>query len=388
MIKKESLKVTNDFLMKLKELNIFQARSGMNRNEVYTYTNRLSEGDILTFSRNTIIEEYSTFASGLNLFTSGSFSSLASTLSIGSKVGRYVSLAPGLKPMGFRHPIDAICMNSAAFNFSRENIASYFNNYENKYGTLNKKRVPTPQPQQRPITIGNDVWIGANVTILGGVSIGNGAVIASNSIVTKNVSPYSIVAGIPAVHKKYRFHLDIIEQLEKIQWWNYELGDLYREEIDFSKPNKFIDKFEIIKNNIRELSVNNFYPYLYRFNDINKLENPIIDNHHNILYFDIKNKSIIKSKIYLKNSLQITIKENNKQFYLFVEDYGFIDIRPNSGCNLEFSPDNLSYKIKFMNEIDFSLQINNLYLSSSLNSKFSWQPHLKEWECFSFFTKT
>ncbi|MCR5736898.1 MAG: acyltransferase [Eubacterium sp.] len=50
----------------------------------------------------------------------------------------------------------------------------------------------------RPVKIGDDVWIGSRVTILPGVTIGNGSVIGSSSVVTKDVEPYSIVAGNPA----------------------------------------------------------------------------------------------------------------------------------------------------------------------------------------------
>lgn len=52
------------------------------------------------------------------------------------------------------------------------------------------------------ITIGDDVWIGAGAIILNGVTIGDGAVIGAGAIVTKNVEPYTIVAGNPA--KKIR----------------------------------------------------------------------------------------------------------------------------------------------------------------------------------------
>ena len=48
------------------------------------------------------------------------------------------------------------------------------------------------------IKIGNKVWIGFDVKILKGVTIGEGAVIAAGSIVTKDVAPYTLVAGIPA----------------------------------------------------------------------------------------------------------------------------------------------------------------------------------------------
>lgn len=48
------------------------------------------------------------------------------------------------------------------------------------------------------VTIGDRVWIGPNVTILPRVEIGEGAVIGAGSVVTKNVEPFTIVAGLPA----------------------------------------------------------------------------------------------------------------------------------------------------------------------------------------------
>lgn len=49
-----------------------------------------------------------------------------------------------------------------------------------------------------PLSIGNDVWIGANAVVLPGVKIGDGAVIAAGAVVTKSVLPDHIVAGVPA----------------------------------------------------------------------------------------------------------------------------------------------------------------------------------------------
>lgn len=49
-----------------------------------------------------------------------------------------------------------------------------------------------------PVTIEDNVWIGANVTILPGVVVGRGSVIAAGSVVTKSVPPNSLVAGVPA----------------------------------------------------------------------------------------------------------------------------------------------------------------------------------------------
>lgn len=56
----------------------------------------------------------------------------------------------------------------------------------------------------KPVTIGDDVWVGANCLILPGVTIGDGAVIAAGSVVTKNVEPYTIVGGNPAKPIKER----------------------------------------------------------------------------------------------------------------------------------------------------------------------------------------
>lgn len=54
------------------------------------------------------------------------------------------------------------------------------------------------------VSIGTDVWIGANCSILGGVTIGNGAVIGAGSVVTKDIPPYAIVVGNPAKIVRYR----------------------------------------------------------------------------------------------------------------------------------------------------------------------------------------
>ena len=72
-------------------------------------------------------------------------------------------------------------------------------------------------------TIGNDVWIGANVIIKSGVKIGDGAIIGSGAVVTKDVEAYSIVAGVPAKHLKYRFTEDQRFFLNQFKWWQKDL---------------------------------------------------------------------------------------------------------------------------------------------------------------------
>lgn len=81
-------------------------------------------------------------------------------------------------------------------------------------------------PKKGDITIGSDVWIGYNATIMAGVTIGDGAIIATNSTVIKNVAPYSIVGGNPAIEIKKRFSDENIAKLLEIKWWNWDIDKI------------------------------------------------------------------------------------------------------------------------------------------------------------------
>lgn len=52
--------------------------------------------------------------------------------------------------------------------------------------------------KEKPVIIGNDVWIGRNAVILAGVKIGSGAIIGAGAVVTKDVEDFSVVGGVPA----------------------------------------------------------------------------------------------------------------------------------------------------------------------------------------------
>ena len=77
--------------------------------------------------------------------------------------------------------------------------------------------------------IGHDVWIGEKSMIMSGVTIGTGAVVGAGSVVTKDVPPYAVVAGNPAVVKKYRFDKETIQKLLQSEWWNLPRETVYTE---------------------------------------------------------------------------------------------------------------------------------------------------------------
>ena len=69
--------------------------------------------------------------------------------------------------------------------------------------------------------VGNDVWIGNGAIVINAVKVGDGAVIGAGAVVTKDVPPYSVVAGVPAKILYKRFPEDMIEKLLRIQWWDW-----------------------------------------------------------------------------------------------------------------------------------------------------------------------
>ncbi len=61
----------------------------------------------------------------------------------------------------------------------------------------------------KPVVIGDNVWLGESVCVLPGVTIGEGSIVGALSVVSKNIPPFSIVAGNPAkVIKKYDFGIN------------------------------------------------------------------------------------------------------------------------------------------------------------------------------------
>lgn len=83
---------------------------------------------------------------------------------------------------------------------AKERAQGYRNIFSNGYAK-NQGSIKTSA-----IYIGDHVWINFNSIILKGVCIGEGAIIAAGSVVTKNVPPYTLVAGNPATVKKILFN--------------------------------------------------------------------------------------------------------------------------------------------------------------------------------------
>ena len=127
--------------------------------------------------------------------------------------GKYCAIGPGLKIQNTNHDYN---YPSIQYRIYKE----LFN--------IHHPGLKTKIANKGPVIIGNDVWIGANVSILPGVEIGNGCVIGLGSIVTKNLPPYTVSAGVPCIVKKPRFTSDLIELLQDIKWWDWPVDRMQR----------------------------------------------------------------------------------------------------------------------------------------------------------------
>ena len=147
------------------------------------------------------------------------------------KIGRFCSIGSNIRVVPATHPTKGFISTHPAF---------YSDTYRFHYVKHSKFREHLVNARGDACTIGNDVWIGDNTLILGGIVIGDGAIIAMGSIVLHDVPPYTIVAGVPAKTIRKRFTDDIIEALQKIEWWNKSIEWIKVHADDFSDIEQFV----------------------------------------------------------------------------------------------------------------------------------------------------
>jgi hypothetical protein len=126
-----------------------------------------------------------------------------------STVGRFCSLASGVRLNPPNHP-----MHRASQHHFTYRAGDYFPDAQDDESVFAWRR-------EQWVTVGHDVWIGHGATVMPRVTVGTGAVIGAGSVVTKDVPPYTIVAGVPARPIRRRFEEPVAERLIALAWWNW-----------------------------------------------------------------------------------------------------------------------------------------------------------------------
>lgn len=158
---------------------------------------------------------------------------------VSAEVGRFTSIGPNCKYINATHAYKSpFATTSPLFfsldtsktpdgeTFAKDQMIDEFRYYDKERELVNR--------------IGNDCWLGTNVTLIGGVEIGDGAVVLANATVTKDVPPYAIAGGIPARIIGYRYDEETIDLLLKSKWWD-------NNELWFREHGELLSNIELLK---------------------------------------------------------------------------------------------------------------------------------------------
>ncbi|CAQ89626.1 TPA: CatB-related O-acetyltransferase [Escherichia coli] len=171
----------------------------------------------------------------------GKYSYVAGASIGNATVGKFCSIAKGAKIGGLgAHPTTFISSHPIFYSTKKQCGVTFTSK---DYFLENADTI-----------LGNDVWVGTNAIIMDGVTIGDGAIIGAGAIVTKDVPPYAIVVGVPAIIKRYRFPTEQIEILKKIKWWDWPEQDLKKNSFLFREDfNESICELAKLYNKVKRL---------------------------------------------------------------------------------------------------------------------------------------
>ncbi|PAQ15773.1 chloramphenicol acetyltransferase [Bacillaceae bacterium SAOS 7] len=150
-----------------------------------------------------------------------------------TEIGKFANIAPSVRIGATTHPMDRPTLHHITYR-------------RKMYGVDTKDDVEFfSWRESQVVRLGHDTWIGHGAIIMPGVTIGNGAIIGAGAVVTKDVAPYSVVVGVPVKEVRKRFNEEIIESLERIQWWDWS-HELIKERIELlsGSVEEFINMYD------------------------------------------------------------------------------------------------------------------------------------------------
>lgn len=151
-----------------------------------------------------------------------------------AKIGKFANIAAMTRIGATDHPLD-----TAACHHFLYRSEYYWDDAEADAEFFARRAA-------RVTRIGHDTWIGHGAMVKPDVTLGHGAVVAAGAIVTKDVLPYTIVAGIPAKPIRARQPEQIAERLIALAWWDWDHSRLRSSLQDFRSlsAEAFLEKYE------------------------------------------------------------------------------------------------------------------------------------------------
>ena len=135
-----------------------------------------------------------------------------------ARIGKFANIASAVRVNATNHPTWRATLHHFTYR-----AANYWDDADMEEEFFDWRRA-------NAVTIGHDTWFGHGSTVLPGVAIGDGAVVGAGAVVSKDVDPYTIVAGVPARLLRRRFPEDVAEEIEALCWWDWQ-GDRLAEAV-------------------------------------------------------------------------------------------------------------------------------------------------------------
>ncbi len=183
---------------------------------------RPGQGTQVTLPRHCVLEapaslKWTVFGHSIEL---GAFSYQVSGFCTAARIGRYCSFGEEVQIGRQNHPM-TWASTSPVF-YLHNHTFDLDDGFEGAADYHRYRFTPGEPPTRvRVTTIGHDVWIGHGAIIAAGVSVGDGAVVAQGAVVARDVPPYAVVAGNPAVIKKFRLPPGLISPMLRCRWWRF-----------------------------------------------------------------------------------------------------------------------------------------------------------------------
>ena len=151
-----------------------------------------------------------------------------------ARIGKFANIAAFSRIGATDHPL-----HTAACHHFLYRSSDYWDDAGQDEDFFQRRRARLAQ-------IGNDTWIGAGAMVKPEVTLGHGAVVAAGAVVTRDVDPYTIVAGTPARVLRLRQPRAIAERLIALAWWDWPHDALRKALAEFRdlSAEAFLERYE------------------------------------------------------------------------------------------------------------------------------------------------